>query len=37
MISVFGLAISVDDFSGIFIASLIVIYLVYALVTPEKL
>jgi hypothetical protein len=37
MIPVFGLAISVDDFAGIFITALIVIYLVYALVSPEKL
>jgi len=37
MIPLFGLAISVDDFSGIFIAGLIVAYLVYALVLPEKL
>jgi hypothetical protein len=37
MIPVFGLAIGVDDFSGIFIAALIIGYLVYALVAPEKL
>jgi hypothetical protein len=37
MIPAFGLAISVDDFAGIFIAALIVLYLVYALVSPEKL
>jgi hypothetical protein len=37
MIPVFGLAISVDDFAGIFIAALIIGYLVYALVLPERL
>jgi K+-transporting ATPase KdpF subunit len=37
VIPVFGLAISVDDFAGIFIAVLITAYLVYALITPEKL
>ena len=37
MIPIFGLAISVDDFAGIFIAALVTLYLVYALVTPEKL
>jgi hypothetical protein len=37
MIPIFGLGISVDDFSGIFIAGLITLYLVYALVSPEKL
>jgi len=37
MIPVFGLGISVDCFPGIFNAALVVIYLVYALVSPEKL
>jgi K+-transporting ATPase KdpF subunit len=35
-LSVFGWAISGDDFVGIVIAALISAYLVYALIVPEK-
>ncbi len=37
ILSVFGWAISGDDVVGIVIAFLVSAYLVYALITPEKL
>jgi K+-transporting ATPase KdpF subunit len=37
MVAVFGLAMSGDDLLGIVIAALITIYLVFALIKPEKL
>jgi K+-transporting ATPase KdpF subunit len=37
MLGVFGLAIAGDDLVGIVIAVLITIYLVFALIKPEKL
>jgi K+-transporting ATPase KdpF subunit len=37
MLAVFGLAMSGDDMVGIVIAVLITIYLVFALIKPEKL
>jgi K+-transporting ATPase KdpF subunit len=37
MLAVFGLAISGDDLVGIVIAVLITLYLVFALIKPEKL
>jgi K+-transporting ATPase KdpF subunit len=37
MLAIFGLAISGDDLVGIVIASLITVYLVFALIKPEKL
>jgi K+-transporting ATPase KdpF subunit len=37
MLAVFGLSMSGDDMVGIVIAALITIYLVFALIKPEKL
>lgn len=37
MLPIFGLAMSADDLAGIVIASLIIVYLVFALLKPEKL
>jgi K+-transporting ATPase KdpF subunit len=37
MLAVFGWAISGDDLVGIVIAVLVTIYLVFALIKPEKL
>jgi K+-transporting ATPase KdpF subunit len=34
---ILGLAMSGDDLAGIIVAALILVYLVYALVFPEKL
>ncbi len=34
---ILGLAMSGDDLAGIIVSSLILVYLVYALVFPEKL
>jgi K+-transporting ATPase KdpF subunit len=37
MLAIFGLAMSGDDMVGIVIAVLITVYLVFALIKPEKL
>jgi K+-transporting ATPase KdpF subunit len=37
MLAIFGLAISGDNLVGIVMATLITIYLVFALIKPEKL
>jgi len=37
MLAIFGLAMSGDDLVGIVIAVLVTIYLVFALIKPEKL
>jgi K+-transporting ATPase KdpF subunit len=37
MLAIFGLAMSGDDLVGIVIAALVTIYLVFALIKPEKL
>ena len=37
MLAVFGLSISGDDLVGMVIAVLITVYLVFALIKPEKL
>jgi K+-transporting ATPase KdpF subunit len=37
MLAIFGLAISGDDMVGIAIAVLVTVYLVFALIKPEKL
>jgi len=37
MLAIFGLAITGDDLLGIVIAVLVTVYLVYALIKPEKL
>ena len=37
MLAVFGLAIAGDDLVGIVIAVLVTVYLVFALIKPEKL
>ena len=37
MLAIFGLAITGDDLLGIVIAVLVTLYLVYALIKPEKL
>jgi K+-transporting ATPase KdpF subunit len=37
MLGIFGLAISGDNIVGIVIACLVTVYLVFALIKPEKL
>jgi K+-transporting ATPase KdpF subunit len=37
MLAVFGLSMGGDDLVGIVIAALITVYLVFALIKPEKL
>jgi len=37
MLAIFGLAMSGDDMVGIVIAVLVTVYLVFALIKPEKL
>jgi len=37
MLAIFGLAMSGDDMVGLVIAVLITVYLVFALIKPEKL